>query len=103
MKYLNIFKIHFPLSFFILFSLKALGQEIIVKDAETNLPLEGVAIFNIEKTKSSITDSIGKASLKNFSPPTTVFLQLMGYDQQELLLQDLEKKMITKKGRFSLN
>ena len=79
---------------FVLLSFQAMGQQVIVKDVDTNFPLEGVAVYNTEKTKSSITDTTGKASLKNFSPDSTVFIQLMGYEQQKLLLRVLEKDTI---------
>ena len=94
MKYLNIFKVRFYCSILIFIGIEALAQDIQVRDAETNVALEGVALFSKDKTKSTITDSTGKASLAKFEKETTVYIQLLGYEDREVRLKEKDKKTI---------
>ena len=54
------------------FSINLYAQEIWVEDDSSGEALEGVAVFNQDKSRSTITDKYGKGSLDietgNFSP-----------------------------------
>ncbi|WP_311195827.1 TonB-dependent receptor domain-containing protein [Antarcticibacterium sp. 1MA-6-2] len=51
----------------LLYSLPGLGQEVIVLEKNTDIPLPYVAIYNKAKTKSTVTSGQGKADLTRFS------------------------------------
>jgi len=51
------------------------AQNIVVIEKETNEPIGGVAIYNIDKTKSVVTDIDGKASINDFSANETLIFQ----------------------------
>ena len=66
-----------------------MAQSILVLDAASGEPIEGAALFNQEKTKSSLTDENGSASLLAFfeneriytwsvSPVRCIYLGKMG-------------------------
>ncbi len=57
------------------FSMLLSAQEVIILDPETNEPLAGVAVYNNTKTKSSISDLDGKASLDVFSENERITFQ----------------------------
>ncbi len=60
------------------------SQEIKVIDANTGDPIEGVALYNTQKTKSVLTDTFGAASLRDFSREDNVNVQFYGYVSQVL-------------------
>ncbi|MGA0048695.1 MAG: hypothetical protein ACO3GY_05695, partial [Flavobacteriaceae bacterium] len=60
------------------------SQEIKVIDANTGDPIEGVALYNTQKTKSILTDTFGAASLSDFSREDNVNIQFYGYVSQVL-------------------
>jgi len=70
-------------------SINLYAQEIWVEDNNSGEPLEGVAIFNQDKSNSTITDKYGKASLENFSPNDSLNLQILGYKNLQIKLFDL--------------
>ncbi|WP_425076599.1 TonB-dependent receptor [Psychroserpens sp. S379A] len=59
------------------FNVKA--QDIKVLDQETQIPVAGVAIYNLKKDKSVITDIDGKASLDQFDVNETIYFQSILY------------------------
>ncbi len=75
--------------FFIIFSIKINSQEIWVEDNNSGEPLEGVAIFNKEKDKSTITNIYGKASLDSFSKNDSLYFQFLGYKNLKFSLFDI--------------
>ena len=71
-----------PLFFFSTFSF---GQQITVKDENTNENLPDVVIFNENKSQSIITDLDGVVDLSLFSSDENIFFQLLGYSTLEIL------------------
>ena len=69
------------LSSFLILSLSiwASGQEILIVDEASGLPLEGVALYNKSKINATITNKNGIANLSVFSAGETVFVQYYGY------------------------
>lgn len=59
--------------------LSANAQDIKVLDQETQIPVVGVTIYNLEKDKSVITDIDGIASLDQFDSNETIYFQNILY------------------------
>ena len=72
-----------------MFSIKLNSQEIWVEDNNSGEPLEGVAIFNQEKSNSTITNKYGKASLDVFPKNDSLYFQFLGYKNLKLSLFDI--------------
>ena len=68
------------------FSINLYAQEIWVEDNNSGEPLEGVAVFNQDKSRSTITDKYGKASLEIFSPNDSLNFQILGYENLKFKL-----------------
>ena len=67
------------------FSTLSFGQQITVKDENTNENLPDVVIFNENKSQSIITDLDGIVDLSLFSSDENIFFQLLGYSTLEIL------------------
>jgi len=67
------------------FSTLSFGQQITVKDENTNENLPDVVIFNENKSQSIITDLDGTVDLSLFSSDENIFFQLLGYSTLEIL------------------
>ena len=71
--------------FFLLGSLSVgQAQALRVFDADTNTPLESVAIFSEDRKRSTLTGPEGNASLSIFLPNELVTVQYFGYETQQL-------------------
>ena len=79
---------------FFLFTSISFGQQITVKDSETNEVLSDVAVFNDSRDKSTISDLNGNVDLKLFSNEKKIYFQLLGYSLLELYLDDIEDESI---------
>jgi hemoglobin/transferrin/lactoferrin receptor protein len=65
------------------------AQQIVVVD-ETNLePITGVAVFNLFKTKTDISDFDGKASIVRFQTFERVYFQHISYHKESMLKSKL--------------
>ena len=69
-----------------------LSQEILILDGVTGFPLEGVALFNSEKTKAIITNQQGKAPLSVFSEGDSLNIQFYGFETLKIFLGTQEFK-----------
>ncbi len=69
----------------VFFSTLSFGQQITVKDENTNENLPDVVIFNENKSQSIITDLDGIVDLSLFSSDENIFFQLLGYSTLEIL------------------
>ena len=67
------------------FSTLSFGQQITVKDENTNENLPDVVIFNENKSQSIITDLDGVVDLSLFSSDENIFFQLLGYSTLKIL------------------
>ena len=79
---------------FFLFTSVSFGQQITVKDSETNEVLSDVAVFNESRDKSTISDLNGNVDLGLFSNEKKIYFQLLGYSLLELYLDDIEDESI---------
>ncbi len=76
---------------FFLFTSVSFGQQITVRDSETNEVLSDVAVFNDSKDKSTISDLNGNVNLGLFSDETKVYFQLLGYSFLEIFIEDIKE------------
>lgn len=78
------------LSSFLILSLSILasGQEILIVDEASELPLEGVALYNKSKTNATITNENGVANLSVFTAGETVFVQYYGYKNRSFEMKN---------------
>ena len=77
-----------------MFTSVSFGQQITVRDSETNEVLSDVAVFNESRDKSTISDLNGNVDLGLFSNEKKIYLQLLGYSLLELYLEDIEDESI---------
>ena len=77
-----------------LFTSFSFGQQITLKDSETNEVLSDVAVFNENRDKSTLSDLNGNVDLELFSNEKKIYFQLLGYSLLELDLNDIEDESI---------
>ena len=77
-----------------MFTSISFGQQITVKDSETNEVLSDVAVFNDSRDKSTISDLNGNVDLGLFSNEKKIYFQLLGYSLLELNLDDIDDESI---------
>lgn len=71
---------------FLCFSLWTISAQQVVVVDEINLePITGVAVFNLFKTKTGISDFDGKASLERFQSFERVYFQHISYHKESML------------------
>jgi len=88
---------------FFLFTSVSFGQQITVRDSETNEVLSDVAVFNDSRDKSTISDLNGNVDLGLFSNENKIYFQLLGYSLLELYLDDIEDESIVLLSQESQN
>ena len=88
---------------FFLFTSVSFGQQITVRDSETNEVLSDVAVFNDSRDKSTISDLNGNVDLGLFSNEKKIYFQLLGYSLLELYLDDIEDESIVLLSQESQN
>jgi hemoglobin/transferrin/lactoferrin receptor protein len=86
------------LFYFLFFSNILIAQEIEIRDSETGFPLSGALINNIDKSKYTVTDENGNASLSIFEKNEIISIQIYGYKNQQINLTDQNKVIIYMKG-----
>ena len=67
----------------------AVAQQVIILDQASGEPIENVALFNQDRTRSTLSDQFGKADIKEFRDSDSVYLQhpsfeMAGYTKHEL-------------------
>ena len=77
-----------------LFTSFSFGQQITLKDSETNEVLSDVAVFNENRDKSTLSDLNGNVDLEVFSNEKKIYFQLLGYSLLELDPNDIEDESI---------
>ena len=77
-----------------MFTSVSFGQQITIRDSETNEVLSDVAVFNDSRDKSTISDLNGNVDLKLFFNEEKIYFQLLGYSLLELYLDDIEGESI---------
>jgi len=80
------------LLFFIAISISSFSQKVIILDDETATPIKGVAIYNLERTVSVITDEKGLADLSEFGKTERLFISHVSYVKYEVYKNQLSEK-----------
>ncbi len=75
-----------------------IAQQIVVLDKETQEPIASVAIYNVDKDKSAVTDVNGKANLTNFSLEERLYFQSISYQT----LKTTKQKILASGGTVLL-
>ena len=70
--------------FTVLFLQSSYSQTITIYEGQTNEPVPGVALYNLKKTKSVVTDLNGKVSIEVFDDNETIFFQNLFYEKIKL-------------------
>ena len=83
--------------FFLLVSICSLAQNIKVINKITKEPVFGVAIYNVDKSKSVITNFRGEAELDNFSDTETIYFKHLSH-----VLKSFTKQQIGKSNKVYL-
>jgi hemoglobin/transferrin/lactoferrin receptor protein len=81
-------------SFSVFLALFSFGQTLILKDAETKDLVAEVAIYNKDKTKSALSDSVGKIFLDIFSDKEMIYMQHPAYKKIKFAKSELESNIL---------
>lgn len=90
------------IAFFLFISVFTYSQKIVIKNITTGEPVENVAVFNKDKSKSTLSDENGILDLSIFEPSDTLIFQHTSYLRYDLSYQQavaekivlLEKRII---------
>lgn len=85
---------HYLLLLVLIFPFLMYGQSITVLDKNLNEPIDGVAIYNFDQTKNTITDDSGKADLSMFSDTEEIFFQHISYETLKVVKKDIIKNKV---------
>ena len=84
------FKCHIVCSIFLVLFLQiTYGQTVTVLEADTQIPIPGVALYNLNKSKTIITDLNGKAPLRLFNDNETIIFNDFLYQKQQLTKSEI--------------
>jgi hemoglobin/transferrin/lactoferrin receptor protein len=81
--------IFFTISIFLFINL-SYAQEITFKDIDTNEPIINVAIYNSDKSKSSISNLDGKANIDSFNAKETIYFSHLSYKGFSILKSEIK-------------
>ena len=76
-------------TFFFITSVLLQAQNIKVLNSVTKEPLFGVAIYNVDKSKSEITNFLGEASLSKFTDTEIIYLKHLSHVLKQITKQKL--------------
>ena len=82
-------KFFFAISFFFLIAIQLKAQNIKVLNSLTREPIFGVAIYNVDKSKSTVTNFLGEASLNAFSNTEIIYFKHLSHVLKEITKQEL--------------
>ncbi|MBT8244607.1 MAG: TonB-dependent receptor [Winogradskyella sp.] len=74
---------------FVIVSCLVQGQTIVVLEKLSKEPIPGVALYNLKKNKSVVTDIDGRASLDNFSDDEVIYFQNFLYTKIKLTKKEI--------------
>lgn len=90
-------KFLFVILFLLSISTQLKAQNIKVLNSATKEPVFGVAIYNVDKSKSTITNFLGEASLNAFEPTETIYFKHLSH-----LLKTINKSELSLNNRVYL-
>ena len=71
-----------------LFCSLSFSQKVYVEDNNSGEPIENVAIYSLDKLKSTITNSKGEATIDDFTKSIPIIFQINGYDDLKITLNN---------------
>ena len=77
--------------FLFLFLQMAYGQTVTVLETDSQIPIPGIALYNLKKSKTLVTDLKGKASLSIFNDNEIIFFKDFLYIKEQLTKSDIAK------------
>ena len=77
--------------FLVLFLQSVFGQTVTVLEEGSLAPIPGVALYNLKKTKTLVTDLKGEVSLAIFNDDEIIFFQDFLYEKQQLTKAEIAK------------
>lgn len=80
----------FYVIFFLLLAVSIKAQNVKVLNKITNEPIFGVAIYNVDKSKSVVTNFIGEANLSEFSDTEIIFFKHLSHVLKKITKSQLE-------------
>lgn len=80
--------------FFIIIGVQLNAQEILVIDAITKLPIEGVSIVSRAQKSGIISNKGGKLNISSFSPEDTLSIQHLSYQTIQETKSSIKKKTV---------
>ena len=89
---MNFFKSKIIFLIAALTSILAQGQTLVVKESDSKDPIPGVALYNIKKDKSVVTDVDGKADLSLFLDNEVIYFQNFLYNKLQFTKQEIASK-----------
>lgn len=88
-------RFYFIALFSFLLSFSAIhAQEILILDKDSEKPLVNVAIYNISKSKNSITNFDGKADISKFSLNETLVFQHVSHLEKRMLKSEIKSNKV---------
>ena len=75
------------------------GQEIVILNSSTGVPIENVAVYNQDKSISTLANQEGKADISAFNKTDSLYFQHTAYD----ILILTKPEILTNKSRILLN
>jgi hemoglobin/transferrin/lactoferrin receptor protein len=76
---------------FFLVCYQSYGQKVYVEDKNTGEAIENVAIYSSDKLNSTITNSLGEASIDDFTKSVPIIFQINGYDDLKITLNNFKE------------
>ncbi|AEM70169.1 TonB-dependent receptor [Allomuricauda ruestringensis DSM 13258] len=74
------------------FTLTFYAQEVTVLDADTGIPVDNIAIFNKDQSKTTVTDARGKSELDIFSPDERITFKHISYATYTTTKNQIERR-----------
>ena len=74
-----------------LFCSLSFSQKVYVEDNNSGEPIENVAIYSLDKLKSTITNSKGEATIDDFTKSIPIIFQINGYDDLKITLNNYKE------------
>lgn len=75
----------------LLFSFALSAQKATIVEKQTNLPIPGVAVYNLKKDKFATSDIDGVVSLDQFSSSEAIYFEHLFHDKEVFTKRDIEK------------
>ncbi|MBO0341880.1 TonB-dependent receptor [Flagellimonas profundi] len=75
-----------------LFTLTFYAQEVTVLDVDTGIPVDNIAIFNKDQSKTTVTDANGKTELDIFFPNERITFKHISYETYTTTKEQIERR-----------